>query len=107
MADFLTTASTMMCPHGGTIIATTTNTRAQASGAYVVRSSDTFTVAGCPFSNGATASPCSQVVWATQSLKNAVGDHVLVQDSQGMCMGPSGTQGTALVDQTQTEGSGD
>jgi len=40
MADFLTTASTMMCPHGGTISASTSNTKVQADGAYVLRPSE-------------------------------------------------------------------
>lgn len=96
-----------MCPHGGTITATTGNSRAQADGAFILRSSDTFSIASCPFSNGGSASPCSQIVWSTQSLKNKVSDYVLTEDSDGMCMGPSGAQGNVVVSQTQRKGAGD
>lgn len=106
MADFLTTASTMMCPHGGTVSASTSNTKAQADGAYILRSSDTFSISGCSFTTGSNPSPCAQVVWQTQSLKSSVSDRVLTKDSVGMCIGPSGTQGTVQIAHTQIKGGG-
>jgi hypothetical protein len=107
MAEFLTTSSSLTCPHGGVVTASTGNVRVQAAAAYVLRSSDTFSIAGCAFATAAGPSPCSQVVWITQSMKNRVGDHALTQDSEGTCIGPSGIQGTVLIQATQTEGAGD
>ena len=49
MPGFLTTASVMMCPHGGNVQAISGNTQVMAGGAPILRSSDTFIVAGCAF----------------------------------------------------------
>jgi hypothetical protein len=106
MGYFLTTSSVLMCPHGATIQASTSNTRVKADGAYVLRSSDTFSIAGCPFMTGPTPSPCTQVEWVTEALNNSVGDKVLTDDSVGMCIGSSGPQGTVLVQQTQSKAQG-
>ena len=56
MPALLTQSSTMMCPHGGTVTAIPGNTRVQAAGAPVLRTSDTFIIVGCPFApdTGAT-----------------------------------------------------
>ena len=55
MPALLTGASTLMCPHGGTVIATPGATRAKAD-AIVLRATDTFIIAGCPFNiSGAPA----------------------------------------------------
>lgn len=107
MADFLTTATVMKCPHGGTVTATTTNTRAKADGAYILCVSDTFSIAGCPFSTGSGPSPCAQVVWSTPASKNIVGSPVLTKDSVGMCIGPSGTQGKVMIVQNQLTAAGE
>lgn len=106
MADFLTTATVMKCPHGGTVTATTANTRAKADGAYILLASDMFSIAGCTFSPG-YASPCAQVVWSTPASKNLVGSPVLTKDSVGMCIGPSGTQGKVMIVQNQLKAAGE
>src|SRR2546425_872652 len=49
MAALLNSSSVLMCPHGGTVQAITSNTRVKAAGDFLLRSSDTFTIAACPF----------------------------------------------------------
>src|SRR6267143_3974268 len=46
MGNLLNTSSVMMCPHGGTVSAASSNTKAKA-GDFLLRPSDTFTIAGC------------------------------------------------------------
>src|SRR5687768_17207507 len=48
MPRLLTVSSMLQCPHGGMVSISTTNTRARAGGAFLARSSDLFTIAGCP-----------------------------------------------------------
>ena len=62
MPSPLTAASVMMCPHGGTVIATPGSTRASA-GTPVLRASDTFTIVGCPLPPTGTPHPCVSVKW--------------------------------------------
>jgi len=61
MAGLLTTSSTLMCPHGGTITATTTNAKTRAAGDFVLRASDTFIIAGCPVNVAGAPHPCITV----------------------------------------------
>lgn len=104
MGDFLTTASSLMCPHGGTVSVTSSNTKARADGAFVARPGDTFTIAGCPFTlPSGTAHPCVRVQWTVAALRNkAASDAALTRDSVGLCLAAdSAPQGTVLVQQTQ------
>jgi hypothetical protein len=107
MPALLTTASTMMCPHGGTVIATPGSTRASA-GAPVLRGSDTFTIVGCPFPPTGTPHPCVSVNWVVtaQRVKHG-GDFVLDEASVGLCVaGDQAPQGTVLILATQPQVSG-
>jgi hypothetical protein len=109
MSQFLTTDSVMQCPHGGVVTAITTNTVAQAGGAYVVRSSDTFMIAGCLFTlPSGTPHPCMTVQWVVSAVMNQVlNDSVLTEDSVGMCLAADQTpQGPVMVSFTQAEVSG-
>ena len=76
--------------------------------APVLRSSDTFTVAGCPFVIGTVPSPCVSVQWVqTASRVQAGGDFVLNQASVGLCLGATqAPQGSVLIIQTQPRGAG-
>jgi hypothetical protein len=100
--DTLTTASTMMCPHGGTVTGIPGSPRVSA-GAVVLRSSDTFVVAGCPFFVGTVASPCVTVRWVVPDARVTVaGGPTLSQGSTGLCMGPtSAPQGPVQILATQ------
>jgi hypothetical protein len=107
MPALLTAASTMMCPHGGTVTAVPGQTRAAAD-APVLRGSDTFTIAGCPFLIVLVPSPCVSVQWvATATRVQAAGDFVLNEASVGLCLAATqAPQGAVLIVQTQPKGSG-
>ena len=105
MPALLTTASTLMCPHGGTVTATPGATNASAD-AVVLRMSDTFTIAGCAFNISGAPAPCLTVQWVLGALRvKHGGDLVLNESSVGLCMGAA-PQGTVLVSATQSAVSG-
>ena len=102
MPALLTQASTMMCPHGGTITAVPSSAHAQAAGAPLLRASDTFIVAGCSFAPVAPH-PCVTVQWVftCQRVQDA-SDFVLNEVSLGLCLaGDQAPQGVALILATQ------
>lgn len=98
----LTTASTMMCPHGGTVTGVPGSPRVSA-GAVVLRSTDTFVVAGCPFLVNGAPSPCVSVRWVVSDARVKVaGGATLSQGSTGLCMNPaSAPQGPVQIAATQ------
>lgn len=107
MGKLLNPSSTMMCPHGGTVSATSSNTRAKVDGAPILRGSDTFTISGCPFTlPGPTAHPCTTVKWVKTCMStSAVGDFALAEDSVGMChAADQAPQGNVMVQATQYKG---
>jgi hypothetical protein len=99
MPALLNSASVMMCPHGGTVQAVTSNTRAQAAGGLLLRASDTFLIAGCSFMLGTAPHPCVQVQWVQPATgSKAVGDFTLTEASVGLCTAPDqAVQGTVLI----------
>lgn len=107
MAQLLTTASSMMCPHGGQVQAISSNTRAKAS-APILRASDTFTIVGCPLNVASVPHPCMTVQWVKTNLRSkAGGDFVLAMDSVGLCLAADqAPQGTVIVSNTQPKASG-
>jgi hypothetical protein len=108
MPSLLTTTSVMMCPHGGTVTATTSNTKAQAGGAYLLRASDVFTIAGCAFNIAGAPHPCVQVRWVSPAAQSKVGgDFTLTEASVGLCVAPDqAVQGTVLILSTQPQVAG-
>jgi hypothetical protein len=108
MANLLTTSSVMMCPHGGTINAISSNTKTKAAGSYLLRSSDTFIIAGCPLNIAGAPHPCMQVQWVQTALKSkAIGDFNLTLDSVGLCVAADqAVQGTVLINTAQPKVSG-
>src|SRR2546421_11990677 len=77
----------MQCPHGGMVKVISSDTRVQAASSFVLRSSDTFTIAGCPFTLGIPPHPCVRVQWVQPSLKSqAMGDFTLTEESLGLCV---------------------
>jgi hypothetical protein len=108
MGALLTTSSTLQCPHGGPVQALSSNTRAKAGGDFLVRSSDTFTIAGCTFAPGGAAHPCVRVQWVATALRGTVlGDALLTTDSVGLCLAADNApQGTVLILATQPRATG-
>lgn len=102
MPALLTAASTMMCPHGGTVTAVPGQTQVTAD-APVLRGSDTFIVAGCAFNIAGVPNPCVSVQWVqTAARVQAGGDFVLNEASVGLCLAATqAPQGTALIAATQ------
>jgi hypothetical protein len=76
-----------MCPHAGQVQTISTNRRVLVSGQPVATLSDTFLVAGCPFTlpNG-KYQPCVKVQWLTPATRVRVsGQPVILQSSSGLC----------------------
>jgi hypothetical protein len=100
----LTTASTLMCPHGGTITATTQNTRVKAGGSPVLTAGDSFQISNCSFTlPGPVSSPCMSVQWVSPDRKSKLAPgQTLSTASVGLCIG-SGVQGSVMVALTQPQ----
>lgn len=111
MAALLTTASSLQCPHGGTVTIASANTAVQA-GAALALATDTFTIAGCPFQipvgAGTVPHPCVKVQWTKPNLRTTVnGTPTLAEDSVGLCLAADqAPQGPVSVVQTQPQASG-
>nr|HEX4314513.1 hypothetical protein [Kofleriaceae bacterium] len=101
MGKAITTASQLTCPHGGTVTITAANPA--SAGASIATAADTFAIAGCAFTTPAgTPSPCATVAWTSSDKHVTIdGKPTISTDSQGVCIGPSGTQGAVLFGQTQ------
>lgn len=104
MPDLFTTATVMMCPHGGNVTAISANLRANAGGSPILRVSDTFIVAGCSLSGTTPPTPCLMVQWTSASRVRAMGDTALNQSSVGLCVGGPG--GPVQIVSTQAKVSG-
>jgi hypothetical protein len=102
VAGLLTSASNLMCPHGGMVVAVPSSGRVTAGGAPLVLATDTFVVAGCAFAP-VVPHPCVLVQWqlpAQRSLSGSVA--TLTEASVGFCTAADGAmQGPVLVVATQ------
>ena len=105
MPALLTTASTLMCPHGGTVTGSPGATKATAD-TVILRGTDSFSISGCTFQISGAPAPCTVVQWVetAQKVKHD-GDFVLTEASVGLCVGAA-PQGTVLVSATQAKVSG-
>jgi len=111
MSALLTTASSLQCPHGGTVSIVSGNTKANATAALAL-STDTFTVAGCPFQipvgTGTVPHPCVKVQWVVTNMQTMVNSTpTLSQSSQGLCLAADqAPQGPVSIVSTQPKVSG-
>src|SRR5262249_17871371 len=103
-AGLLTQDSIITCPHGGMVVAQPQFTRVSLNGSTAVYDTDTFMVAGCPFSPGAPH-PCVRVTWQLPSQRcGGSGAAMLTADSVGFCYAADGAlQGNAQIHATQTK----
>lgn len=103
--NILTTASSLACPHGGTVMITAANQRAKAVGAPVATANATFTVVGCPFQlPPPTPSPCVSVQWLVTDNRVKADASTLSQASVGLCLNAAQTpQGPVVIQSTQTK----
>jgi hypothetical protein len=107
MPALLTSASTMMCPHGGTVTAIPGQSRAMAESPFL-RGSDACIIAGCSFNIAGVPNPCISIQWVqTAARVQAGGDFVLNESSVGLCLAATqAPQGAALFIQTQPRAEG-
>ena len=107
MIPILTTASTVMCPHGGTAQLITSNTDAVIDGAPALLQTDLHPNVGCTFTPVAY-SLCVSIRWVTGATQTTVRQvPVLLQNSVGLCLNAAqAPQGTALVVQVQQRAKG-
>jgi len=110
-SPLLNTSSSLQCPHGGTVQIVTSNSKVKADGAFTAQSTDTFTIAGCPFQIPATPpipSPCMTVQWIVTNMRTkAVSTPMLIQSSSGLCLSAAQIpQGPVSIVQTQNKVSG-
>jgi hypothetical protein len=108
MIPILTATSTVMCPHFGQAMLTTSNTDAVIDGAPALLQTDEHAVVGCTFAPGGVYTPCVLIRWMTGALQTKVhGVPVLLQTSVGICFnGLQAPQGVAVVMQTQQRAQG-
>jgi hypothetical protein len=107
-AALLNASSQLMCPHGGQVSIITSNTKVKGGGDYLIRSSDTFTITGCPLNVAGAPHPCVQVKWMSTAMQSkTAGDANLTEQSLGMCLAADqAVQGTVMVSSTQRKVSG-
>jgi hypothetical protein len=106
--NHLTTASTIMCSHGGRALLTTANMRVSANGSNVLLESDVHAIVGCPFTVGNKYSPCVRIEWTAGTSRVFInGTKTLVVTSIGQCFNAEGgIQGVATIVNTQQRASG-
>lgn len=104
MAGLLNTASVLMCPHGGTVSAETTNSNVKVGGAFAVLATDTFLITGCTFNPGA-AHPCVTIQWVQPAARSEVSKNpTLTEQSVGLCVAADvAVQGVVQVLSTQPQ----
>ena len=108
MSPMLTATSTVMCPHFGQALLTTSNTDAIVLGAPVLLLTDVHPIAGCSFAPSGVPSPCLTIQWVTGATQSKVHEiPVLLLNSVGLCLNVAqAPQGPAIVVQTQTQALG-
>lgn len=106
MGHLLNKSATILCPHGGQVTITTSNSHSKGGGDYLVCKTDTFTIAGCAFTLPTNSPhPCMTVEWSAESghSKSSGAAH-LTESSVGMCKaGDGAVQGTVQIANTQTK----
>ena len=96
--------ATVICLHGGQAMPVTPNPRVKVSGQPIATQTCPYTIAGCPFTVGASPSQCVTAQWVMAATRvRAGGVPVLLQDSQAVCA-PNGTGLNIVVMQTRVRG---
>lgn len=104
-SPILTTNSTLMCPHGGTVNLQTSNVDVKIQDAPALLVTDVHTVAGCPFTlPSGTSSPCATIRWSVGATQTKVrGTALLLQNSVGLCYSAAqAPQGPPTISQVQS-----
>ena len=102
---FYHVGATAVCPHSGQISVVSSNTRVLVSGQAAATMSDTYTIAGCPFTvPGPKPQPCVTAKWIVPAVRVQIsGQPVILQTSTGICQSAEqAPQGPPNVTSTQT-----
>lgn len=107
-SPILTTNSTLMCPHGGSVNLKTSNVDMKIQDAPALLVTDIHTVTGCPFMIGNTSSPCVTIRWSVGATQtNVHGTAVLLKNSVGLCYSAAqAPQGKPTISQVQSDALG-
>lgn len=98
MSFLLHQGAQVLCTHGGQANPTVASTRVMLSSQPATTLPNTYMIAGCPFTTADGSKPCTQVQWTTPATRVRIeGNPVLLSTSQGITIGPLGTQGTPMV----------
>jgi hypothetical protein len=101
----LTTASTLMCPHGGMVEILSSYPTVGASQSPVATVADTFLIKGCPnLGPAAIPMPCLTVKWiAWDTVATVNGNPTLSHTSSGLCLNAAQIpQGSVIIAQAQS-----
>lgn len=108
MSFLLHQGAQVMCTHGGQANPAVASTRVKLGGQPATTQSHSYTIAGCLFSTPESGpKPCTSVQWTTPATRVRIeGAPALLSSSQGLTIGPLGTQGTpmAVMQQTRVRG---
>lgn len=86
------------CPHAGQGTTTSSNVRVRVAGQFVATSADLTTIAGCPFTTGGNAQPCTQVLWIAPAVRVRVNRQpALLQNSVAQCVFGAIPQGPPII----------
>ncbi len=100
--------ATVLCTHGGQATPTTASLRVTLGGQPATTVAHTYMIAGCPFTTpDGVPKPCTTVQWTTPATRILIeGQPALLSTSQGITIGPLGTQGTpmAVAQQVRVKG---
>jgi len=104
-AAILQSGCSMMCPHGGTVTASPSQSKVSLGGSPALLATDVTTVAGCPLNVSGAPQPCLTVQWTMPATKVTIsGTPPLLTTSIGLCLGPtSAPQGTVSIVSSQTK----
>ncbi|HWB84005.1 MAG TPA: hypothetical protein VG675_07685 [Bryobacteraceae bacterium] len=108
MPQLLTTSSTLMCPHGGTVTIVTANSKVRMGGDFAAMASDQFLIAGCTFNVAGGPHPCVTVQWVQTAQRSKVLQNpTLNTASTGLCVAADqAVQGAVQIVVTQQRVSG-
>jgi len=103
----LTTASILMCPHGGMVETISSYPTVGASQNPVATLADTFLIKGCPhmiMAGVPIPMPCLMVKWiAWDTVATVNGNPTLSESSSGLCLNAMQVpQGSVMIQQTQS-----
>jgi len=99
MSFLLHQGAQVLCTHGGQANPTTASARVMLGGQPATTLAHTYTIAACPFTTpDGVPKPCTTVQWTTPATRVRIeGQPALLSTSQGITIGPLGTQGTPMA----------